>query len=230
MNTRRLIRRIIRYLLVSIFSFIVLTGIYLLAAWTFSRIVIAPESPGEGDITAYLITNGVHTDIAVPLRTAVMDWNSCLPVSNTSGNDSSVHYIALGWGDKGFYLETPTWNDLKFSTAFNAVFGLDHSAVHATYYRNLRENTDCRMMHLTEEEYRRFITYVFSSLTLDKDSLPEYIKTTAVYGKNDAFYEANGSYNLFRTCNTWTNTALKVSGQKACFWTPFESGLMRLYR
>jgi uncharacterized protein (TIGR02117 family) len=146
------------------------------------------------------------------------------------GRDSSDNFIALGWGDKGFYLETPTWNDLKFSTAFKAVFGLDHTAVHATYYRNPQTNENCRRIQLTNEEYRRLISFIFSSLTLNKDSLPENIKTKAVYGRDDAFYEANGRYNLFRTCNTWTNTALKISGQKACFWTPFQSGVMRLYR
>jgi hypothetical protein len=51
-----------------------------------------------------------------------------------------------------------------------------------------------------------------------------------VYGDNDAFYEAIGSYNLFKTCNTWTNNALKSCGQKACFWTPFESGIFYQYK
>ena len=230
MNTRKLIRRIVRYSLAFIFSIIATVGIYLLAAWLFSRIIIAAESPGKGDITAYIMTNGVHTDIAVPIHTSIMDWNKYLPVANTLGQDTTVNFIALGWGDKGFYLETPTWADLKFSTAFKAAFGLDHSAIHATYYKNPRENADCKMMHLTDEEYKRLIKYIFSSLRMDKDNTPECIKTRAVYGKNDAFYEANGRYNLFKTCNTWTNTALKICGQKACFWTPFENGIMRLYR
>ena len=56
-----------------------------------------------------------------------------------------------------------------------------------------------------------------------------YINTDAVYGKNDAFYEANGSYSLFHTCNTWANNGLKACGQKACFWTPFDSGIFYHY-
>lgn len=201
-----------------------------MAAWVFSCIIIKPESCANANITAYVISNGVHTDIIVPLRNDIIDWNRYLPVSNTSGKDTTVNFIAFGWGDKGFYLETPSWNDLKFSTAFKAVFALDPSAVHVTYYRNPQPNNSCRLIHLTHEQYRRLAAYLFSSFTLDKNGMPENIKTTAVYGQHDAFYEARGRYNLFKTCNTWTNTALKISGQKACLWTPFESGVMRLYR
>jgi hypothetical protein len=39
-----------------------------------------------------------------------------------------------------------------------------------------------------------------------------------------------GSYNLFHTCNTWTNDALKAGGQKACWWTPFDAGIFRQYQ
>ena len=50
------------------------------------------------------------------------------------------------------------------------------------------------------------------------------------YGKNDAFYEATGRYSLFHTCNTWTNNALKIAGQKACVWTPFDTGIFYHYQ
>lgn len=57
-----------------------------------------------------------------------------------------------------------------------------------------------------------------------------HIGTHANYGLTDAFYDGVGRYNLFRTCNTWTNDALKACGQKACWWTPFDTGIFRQYR
>ena len=51
--------------------------------------------------------------------------------------------------------------------------------------------------------------------------------TKAVYGDNDAFYKANGRYNLFFTCNSWTNKKLKDSNLKSCIWTPFAFDVMR---
>ena len=49
------------------------------------------------------------------------------------------------------------------------------------------------------------------------------------YGNNDQFYEAVGSYSCFKTCNTWTNQALKESKLKACLWTPFDFGIISKY-
>jgi hypothetical protein len=56
------------------------------------------------------------------------------------------------------------------------------------------------------------------------------IETDAVYGKYDVFYEANGSYSLFYTCNSWANQALKSANQKAALWTISDSGIFRHYK
>jgi len=42
------------------------------------------------------------------------------------------------------------------------------------------------------------------------------------YDRNDVFYEGNGRYSPFFTCNTWANSALRACGQKCCFWTAFS--------
>ena len=48
--------------------------------------------------------------------------------------------ISIGWGDKGFYLDTPTWAELKLSTALIAGFGLGNAALHITYYDEIAED------------------------------------------------------------------------------------------
>ena len=63
------------------------------------------------------------------------------------------------------------------------------------------------------------------------DEISEALDATeARYRDHDAFYEGVGTYSLFRTCNTWANKALKVSGQKACLWTPVDKGMFYQYR
>ena len=59
---------------------------------------------------------------------------------------------------------------------------------------------------------------------------PILIKTDAVYGKNDAFYDAKGSYSFLDTCNTWSNNGLKAAGQKAALWTPSDFGIFQHYQ
>lgn len=58
---------------------------------------------------------------------------------------------------------------------------------------------------------------------------PIAVSRAKPYGDHDAFYEAKGRYSLFHTCNTWANNALKACGQKACWWTPFSTGIRYQY-
>lgn len=214
----------------TLLTFFLLIGGYLLSAYTLSRMSTSCEPVNDADITIYILTNGVHTDLVVPVRTPQIDWSTRIPFRNTVANDTAASLLAFGWGDKGFYLETPTWGDLKASTAFKAAFNLSTSAIHATYYRSLRENESCRPIMINKAQYARLITYINNSFQTGADGQPLNIVTHANYDNNDAFYEAQGSYNLFHTCNTWANSGLKSCGQKACRWTIFDTGIFYQYR
>ncbi|NIG53902.1 TIGR02117 family protein [Chitinophaga sp. Cy-1792] len=205
-------------------------GLYLLSAFILSRMSTSKEQVANADIPIYILTNGVHTDIVVPVRTTEIDWSTLIPFSNTTANDSSAQLLAFGWGDKGFYLNTPEWSDLKVSTALKAASGLSTAAIHATYYRQLREDEDCRRIMISKSQYDRLIAYIKKSFKTGADQLPVKIDTHANYGSTDAFYEARGHYNIFFTCNTWANNGLKSCGQKACRWTIFDTGIFYQYR
>jgi conserved hypothetical protein len=226
-----MIKRIGKYVAIIVISIIALVGLYLALAFFLSRIEVSAENSRGNDITIYILSNGVHTDIVVPVRSPLIDWGKELKIENTKARDTSLmQYIGIGWGDKGFYLETPTWADLKFKTAFNAAFGLSTSAVHATYLKNVTESSYCVKLNLSTEQYGRLVKYIDTSFQKDKNGHYRHIVTNANYGNNDAFYEANNRYTLFNTCNTWTNKGLKICGQKACLWTPFDKGILYQYR
>lgn len=213
-------------ILLIILSFIL---IYALFVFILSHIGVDQESTGNPTISAYIITNGVHTDIVVPIKNNLMDWSQEIKFSNTESQDTSFKYLAMGWGDKGFYLETPTWAELQPHIAFNAAFGLGTTAIHATFYKEIKVSDSCKLLSLSEDQYQRLVDYISSSFRKDKTSHWMNIKSNANYGKNDAFYEAKGSYSMFHTCNTWANNALKASGQKACVWTVLDTGIFNQY-
>jgi uncharacterized protein (TIGR02117 family) len=223
-------KRILKIIGLSIGSFLGLIVVYLCFAFGLSRICVNDDVKPVDEVTIYILTNGVHTDIVVPVRTDQIDWSRYIPFENTTANDHSAELLALGWGDRGFYLETPTWADLKASTACKAAFGLSRSAVHATYYKNLKEDSSCKSIKISKTEYDGLIGYIKNSLKMNEGTDPVLIKTNANYGTHDAFYEAAGSYSLFQTCNTWTNNSLKSCGQKASWWTPFDTGIFYHYK
>lgn len=191
--------------------------------------VSAEKTEDPKVIEAYILTNGVHTDLVVPTKSEYMDWSQKIPFSDTKGKKGGF-YTAFGWGDKGFYLDTPTWADLKFSTAIKAAFWMSDSAMHVTYYDKMKEAEDCKKIMLTAKQYQDLIQFIDAKFDKDQAGNYELIKTNAVYGNNDAFYDAGGSYSFLYTCNTWANNGLKVAGQKAALWTPTDFGIFQHYK
>lgn len=210
--------------------FLLILG-YLLAAFTLPYIPSnADFKPCEKDaVEIYIMTNGVHTDLVLPIKHELKDWTVLLNPSDTKSGDTSVNYAAFGWGDKGFYLETPTWADLKFSTAFKAAFFLSSTAMHVTFYKTREENESCKKLCISRESYKKLVRYIDDSFEKEKSGTGRLI-SGASYRDNDLFYEANGTYNLFVTCNTWVNNGLKAANLKACLWTPFDKGIFYQYR
>lgn len=224
------IKVILKWMLRFVLFLLLFIGLYLLAAFGLSRISM-DEEPGQKDeVSIYIKTNGVHTDIVVPTRNDQIDWSEEVKFEDIVSRDTSYKFLAIGWGDKGFYLETPTWAELKPSVAFRAATGLSTTALHTTYYKDMVVDSTCRRIEISKEQYDRLIEYVTNSVEVDEKGHWINIKTNANYGDSDAFYEAKGSYSMFNTCNSWANRGLEYCGQKHCFWTPFDTGIFLNYK
>ena len=224
------IYKIFKIALATALFLLLFIAVYLAAAFGLSRLATEKEEFAQGEVDIYILTNGVHTDIVMPVMNQYYDWRKDIRFEHTLSKDTTFQYLAVGWGDKGFYLETPTWADLKFSTAFRAAFSLSSAAIHATFYNQMKLGDDCMKIQISKQQYMRLVSYVKNSLITDEAGKTIWINTNAVYGRTDAFYEARGRYNLFHTCNTWANNALKSCGQKACYWTIFDTGIFNLYK
>lgn len=231
MTLGRIIKTAIKIVVGFLILFICLVLIYLLMSLLFSLIGVKEKPETGRKVGIYIQTNGVHTDFVMPIKYDTIDWSRKIRFENTPGKDSSMQFVSFGWGDREFYLNTPTWADLKFSTAFKASFGLTKSAIHITFYKAVEESKSCIRLEISENQYIRLKNYLESYFI--EDSGGNYINikfNPSYYGSNDSFYEAKGSYSLFFTCNTWANRGLKVCGQKACLWTPFDKGIFYQYR
>ncbi len=77
-------------------------GLYLLVGYCLAGITIAEEPDAPDEIAVYILTNGVHTDIVLPVKTPEIDWSRQLRYTHTKAADTTHAFIAMGWGDKGF--------------------------------------------------------------------------------------------------------------------------------
>lgn len=226
---KKSIKRTLKITRIVLISFIAFAGLYFGAAWCLSRVTVNRDVRPGDYTTVYILTNGAHTDIVVPLHTDVIDWGERVKIDDTKGRDHTAQYAAFGWGDKGFYMEIDTWDELTLPIAFKASFWLSTTAMHVTFYRQMTENERCKGLRISREQYESLVQYILKRFQTDSDGNFIGIETDALYGDNDAFYEAVGRYNLFFTCNTWANGALKAAGQKAAAWTIFDTGIFYHY-
>lgn len=180
----------------------------------------------ESGVKIYVKTNGVHTDICVPVEHEDINWKSFIPTEDFP-EVKSHSYLSFGWGDKGFFLDTPTWDDLTFSTAFTAAFLPSPTAMHVQYLESEPVvSATVKQKFVTPENYLDLTNFIKKSFRKNVSGEVDLIANKG-YWHNDNFYEANGSYHLFNTCNKWTNDALKIAGIKTAVLALFSDGIMR---
>lgn len=195
--------------------------VYLLVSLLFTIIPISEKHTDNPKAhTIYLTTNGVHADVVLPKKLVTP---AILKDQVIRSGDA---YFAFGWGEENFYLNTPTWGDLKFSTAFRAAFLKSKTLLHITRYRNPQSKWIA--VQVTEEQLKKLTNYIQQSF--DETSGKKILLKGAAYTQGrDNFYRAKGNYMYHHTCNSWLNRGLKESGLKGSLWTPFDFGVMRWY-
>jgi uncharacterized protein (TIGR02117 family) len=191
---------------------------------------LIPANPGwreakEG-VTIFVRTNGVHTWIMVPKVTPEMDWRPLVPGAHLRDKSwGAGNHVALGYGNRTFYLETPTWGDLTMRNAFLAAFGQGRSLVHADHAHDPRPNEYQRPIILSRDEYRRLAGFLRAGFQLDAQGRTIPLIGRG-YGASDMFYEAVGPYSAVYTCNQWTGRALRHAGVRMGLWTPLSQSIM----
>lgn len=225
-----MILKAVKWILKILGVFLLLIVAYAIAAVVFSSITVNTKfRPATTKaIKIQIITNGVHTDLVLPIKNQYKDWTSFVNPAHTISGSALAQYVAFGWGAEEFYINTPTWNELKISTAFKALFGLSRSAMHVKFYNNIFVDESVRNIYINSESYLRLVHFIVESFKLDSEGFPIQLPGVS-FSRHDAFYIANGRFSLFNTCNTWANRGLKAAGLPACLWTPFEHWIFKKY-
>jgi uncharacterized protein (TIGR02117 family) len=213
------VRCTVRWMAATLLGLLVLAGSYVGVSLALMLVPAPAGAPTEAaSIEAYVLSNGVHTDLVFPVRSDVIDWTTLFNPRDARAVPPDAEFVAIGWGDREFYLHTPTWADLTARRAFGALFGANASLLHVTWLTRAQLRQGAYAMPLSPRQYLQLVAHV-------RGSLPRAAATPmpgAGYGAEDAFYEALGSYHLFETCNTWTGRGLRRADVPVSQWTPFD--------
>lgn len=214
----RILKKTVKYFLLVFSILLSLVIFYLIVAVALSLMGTNPQKTEcEKNMSLFVFSNGVHTDIAIPAEHLPYHLKEKLKIPE------GTKIISFGWGDKEFYINTPEWKDLTVKTAFKALFLKSESALHITFYSD--SNNYWNRLHLCPPQMDSMINYIENSFEVNENK--EFIRVNVPgYSKLDVFFVSRKSFSLFRTCNVWTNKALKAANIKTSIWSPFDFGIL----
>lgn len=183
------------------------------------------KEPEQG-VTIFVRTNGVHTWLMLPKVAEGVDWRPLADPAHIKDRRYAYgDYLAFGFGNRDFYLNTPTWSDLTVQTTLAAAFGRGPALMHVEHEYDPQPTAYQSRIILASDQYRRLAAHIRNSFVLDGSGKPIPLLGRG-YGPADIFYEARGSYNMGRTCNEWTGEGLRAAGVKTGIWTPSSGSIM----
>ncbi len=181
------------------------------------------RNPNEG-VDVYISSNGVHTDFIIPAVNHLFDWSKIIDSSIYETPLKEGQYIGVGWGDKGFYLDTPTWAELSPYVALKAMCVPSRTLMHITSYDKLPDDSKMfAQLYLSDAQFLKLCEYMTRHFAI-KDGAVRLIPDVG-YTPNDNFYHAVGKYHAFNTCNFWVNHGLLIIGVRTALWSPLDRGI-----
>ena len=200
---------------------------FLLAAWIGSSIPRnADREPPAKGVEIMVETNGIHTGIVMPVVTQVKDWRETFPSAGQRRADGRMPtHVAIGWGEKEVFLNTPTWGDLRIGTVLRILFSGGDGLMRVAHYHYPQPTKDHRPVLLTQSEYARLVEKVEMALPAIEEG--EVRKNYDSFEPGARNYDAAGRYTAANTCNQWVGDTLAYAGIEMGMWTPLAGGVMK---
>jgi uncharacterized protein (TIGR02117 family) len=204
-------------------QFVALVAVLLFAGTVVPRPFSAAADSGALERRILVLSNPIHSDIAIAIDPAILARFSKLAEAGLPVDLSGARYLVFGWGSRAFYIETPTWGDLKPGPLFTALTW-DQSVMHVGVAGDLGSGPEpVRDFRVTDAQFERLLTFIEQSFVQGADG-PLAIPGAA-YGDFDQFFEAKGPFTALLGCNTWTAAALREAGLRTGWWTPIPQTL-----
>lgn len=208
-----------------VFAVVAAIGFAVVAGTFIPRPLFAPEVPEANLETRRILvlSNPIHTDIAIPLDEKTRGAFAFLGAFGIPVTDPAAEWLVIGWGGRSFYLETPTWSDLKPMPVFRALT-IDRSVMHVDVAGGIDEaHPAIRSFDLRPAEFSDLSDFIQASFVRAQGEVVGI--PGAGYGAYDQFFEAHGWFNALLGCNTWTARALRSAGIRTGWWNPLPQTL-----
>ena len=175
--------------------------------------------------SVYLVADAMHVDLVLPVENSAFNWRSVVKLE-TIGREkrNDYQYLKFGWGDRDFYMNTPSLDKIQVSRLIRTLFVPGNpTAIHINGYQvvpiEVGHQTKC--VGLTQTQYLNLVNYVKRSF---RDGKTDRIQDGFVAAAG--FYEATGFYSIAYTCNNWVAGALNAADVTTPLWPGLSGPVM----
>jgi uncharacterized protein (TIGR02117 family) len=177
------------------------------------------------EIKICVSNTGIHSNIIVPTENRVFDWHKYLSIDGIGiDNAKNYNYLSFGWGDRDFYMSTPSLVNLKLSTTFKALFLPTPSVMYVKGYQIIPNYLEVKCIKINQNDYWQLTNFIESSFQVDANG--RKIRLGNGHTDNAGFYAAKGSYSILRNCNSWTAEGLRKADVNTPLWSGLSSAIM----
>jgi uncharacterized protein (TIGR02117 family) len=170
--------------------------------------------------------NGAHTNIIVPINNDIFAWDSRIEIDRIDNFPvDRYNYLSFGWGDRDFYLNTPTWNDLDLGLTFKALFLPTTTIMEVKGLNSLPNSENMKCIAVDRDEYLTLMEYIDRSF--ETDDRGKKIRIANGHFNRGGFYAATGTYSVLNSCNDWTANGLREADLNTPLWAGLSSSVMR---
>ena len=187
----------------AVFKYAIVLAALLFSACAKPNAALAPSA--ESCVTARLISNGWHADLALPADA----FEPAHPLRRIFPN---ARYFLIGWGERGFYMdESPgVWKGV--SAALPPSPSVLHAVAVETSMDALQwRDGDVVEFALSQAGAGAIARSITGSLRRDDNGDAVLLGEGRVAGRS-VFLADSGNFHLFHMCNHWTAARLKEAG------------------
>ena len=185
---------------------------YLVAAFLGALIPNGEDGGGKGPVSVYFLNGPIHYDILIPADSLTRAKFGFAQKAGVPIDAPDAQWIVVGWGSRAFYTSAESYQNISAHALWRAVTG-DDAVLHIAVAGDI-SHLPAREIRLTVDEYSRLRAAILASAPEPRPILG------AGFSRWDAFFEAQGRFHLFRTCNVWLAGIMREAGLGFGRWTP----------
>lgn len=185
-----------------------------------------PAQPSDCKFKIYVSGDMMHTNLFVPVRNDAYDWNQHLNLAALGKSPPATYrYLQFGWGDRIFYVETPSWDKISISSALRSLLLQNSAALFVKGHPSVPHypNETLRCISLDQAHYLKLMHFLKASFQTNHQGQE---RISSGQDGDSSFYAATGHYSMFKTCNSWTAEGLRSAGVNTPLWGGLAPAVM----